>query len=84
MANEKELVLPSGAFATLRTVTVLDFMIASRESKSPDEMPLRLINRAVKIDGKKLTFEQFCELDTRDYFQISSAMSEYISGPVKA
>lgn len=60
----REVVLPSGRFATLRPITWWDKAICANASS--DLLVLGLACRVVTIDGEPLTFQQAQEMELLD------------------
>ena len=75
----KEIVLPSGKFATLRPITWWDKVVCATEST--DTLVFLIACRVVKIDGAELTFEQ-AKLMTLEDAQpiINSICAEMVAG----
>lgn len=67
-----EVVLPSGRFATCHTITVLDWMAATRAT----EPMLELAMRCVTIDGEKFSIEQLLELPLEEYWPILNMVAK--------
>ena len=61
--NVAETVLPSGAFASIRKPTVLDYFM----TMSAEYWQVAMIARIVTIDGKKLSYAEWMEMDLEEY-----------------
>ena len=61
--NVAETVLPSGAFASIRKPTVLDYFM----TMSPEYWQVAMIARIVTIDGKKLSYAEWLEMDLEEF-----------------
>lgn len=79
------MVLPSGAFAKLRTVTWRDRIEAMLAGKGNTEIYfVHLVARTVSIDEKPVTFDQALEFDVRDADALIAALVPLLTGPIKA
>ena len=61
--NVAETVLPSGAFASIRKPTVLDYFI----TMPAEYWQVAMIARIVTIDGKKLSYAEWLEMDLEEF-----------------
>ena len=61
--NVAETVLPSGAFASIRKPTVLDYFM----TMSAEYWQVAMIARIVTIDGKKLSYAEWLEMDLEEF-----------------
>lgn len=92
-----EIALPSGIFARIRPLTMLDRMIADLNGKSAESvfaktagderagLPMMipaLIARCVLFDDKTFTIEEVLAMDARDTEVLCCAMLPYLKGPI--
>jgi hypothetical protein len=85
--EHKEVILPSGAFAKIRSLTWGDRILANigAAASGGGEMYLaHLVARVATIDGEAVTVEQALELDLRDADALITALLPYITGPVRS
>ena len=61
--NVAETVLPSGASASIRKPTVLDYFI----TMPAEYWQVAMIARIVTIDGKKLSYAEWLEMDLEEF-----------------
>jgi hypothetical protein len=66
----KEVELPSGKKAKIYRGKVRDFVQAQKMTRDPDELTVALISRIVEIDGRKLPYEEWLEVDLQDFMKI--------------
>lgn len=93
--DQVEIVLPSGAFCTVRRVKFFDVAVSVlRASVLGSETPWNevgvnvtlacvLAARVCKLDDKPMTPRDMLEMDCRDGNALFTKMNEYLSGPVK-
>jgi hypothetical protein len=80
----KELVLPSGAFAKIRTMTGADVAKVSAIAKAnSDDWLLATVVTCVLVDDIPLTPELYNKMDARDILALSASLSEYLTGPIR-
>ena len=71
-----EMVLPSGRFATIRDITVLDLIVAWDEN--PVAMQAKLAASITTIDGEKLTDHQWLLMDLDEFMPILVYVGEQL------
>lgn len=62
----REFTLPDGKKAVIRAPKVKDLIIAQKkvgQNASPQEGAIALLSETLEIDGKKLSYEDFLEMD---------------------
>jgi hypothetical protein len=77
VVNVKEVVLPSGRFASVRPITLGD--VTAAHAENPYLMLARLAPLTTKIDGSPLTPEMFLEMEMDDFFPIQELLTADIA-----
>ena len=72
----REIVLPSGKFASMRPVLALDILL----SFTKDFPNVGLMERTVTIDGERLTYEQYLAMDAVEFMPILGMVAEATKG----
>ena len=72
----REVVLPSGKFASMRPVLALDILL----SLTKDFPNVGLMERTVTIDGERLTYEQYLAMDAVEFMPILGMVAEATKG----
>lgn len=80
----KEVVLPSGGFARIRSLQGRDMQAISNLTKGGKDTVLAIIAVAVMIDDVPITIEQVEAMDMRDVLCLTHELAPYIHGPIKA
>jgi len=78
----REVILPSGAFAKVRSLTGRDYLMM-KEPIGDKDLMFVMITRAVVIDDAPITYEQLLDMDMRDVSALGTEMAKYVSGPVR-
>lgn len=78
----KEIVLPSGRFASIRPITWWDKVICS--NPSTDVLVTGIACRVVTIDGEPLTFAQAQEMHVAEANPIISSICEELIAGIKS
>lgn len=78
----REVVLPSGRFATLRPITWWDKAICANASS--DMLVLGIATRVVTIDGEPLTFQQAQEMEIAEANPLISLICEELIAGIRS
>lgn len=86
MAEQRnETVLPSGAFATVRTLKGEDLLEANRILvRTGQDMAFTLMSLSMTVDGKPVTYRQLVEMDIRDVLVLQQILSPYLTGAIRS
>lgn len=76
MSKEKEVALPSGKFARVRSMTVGD-MIACCDANHY-AMGAKLAVRCATIDGEQITLDQVLAMDFEDFAPINEVLGGFL------
>jgi hypothetical protein len=86
IAQEREIVLPSGAFCRIRRLTGADLVRLNLEKvgKSDDKADpsFTLLTYCLHIDDKPVTYDQLEKMDLRDVMVLSRELNILIGGPI--
>lgn len=74
-----EVVLPSGRFARLRTLTGRDYLSAQKMISEGVDSSLVFIVLGVTIDDKPVTYEEVLNMELCEVYNITSMVSKYLS-----
>lgn len=82
--KDNEHILPSGQFATVRSLKGHDFVAAQIISRATgQDLVFLLTCTAVQIDGKQLEYQQLMDMDLRDVMKIQAIVSPYLTGAIQ-
>lgn len=82
--KSKEIVLPTGAYCNVRTLTGRDWLagrVIAELNKA--DIIFTLATLCTKIDDKPLSYDQLLDMDLRDVMVLTKLINEYLNGPVK-
>jgi len=79
---DREVILPSGAFARVRRLTGRDYIVV-RASAAGKDIGFLMITKAVTIDGAPVSYEQLLDMDILDVLKLNSEVEQLISGSFK-
>lgn len=74
--SDKEIVLTSGKFASIREPIMLDIMMTYHEN--PMVMMSFLVTRLAKLDGEPITALQFSSMSVQEAAPIMNVIGEYL------
>ena len=80
----REIVLPSGRFATIRRLTGADLLaLPQTASFNTNALTMHLITLAVRIDGEAVTMQDLTAMDLQDVLPLYSEVARLIAGPAE-
>lgn len=74
MSNTKEITLSDGRKAVIRKGKGRDLIAAINKVNNENETPFSLVAELTEINGKKLIFEDFIDMDLEDFMAIMEGM----------
>lgn len=79
---KREVVLPSGRFASMRTMTWGD-LVACYDTVNVARMSAKLAACLVSIDGQPLTIDQIMQMEAAEFFPINEIICKEITAALK-
>lgn len=79
--NKREVVLPSGRFASIKAMTWGDVVVCYDQNAMA--MSAKLASRMVSIDGQPVTLDQVMEMEACEYFPINEIICKEIVEAMK-
>jgi hypothetical protein len=84
--SDREIILPSGKFASIREIKWLDYVMAETLIQAYPHLHMGtiLLVYCVKIDGEPVTYDQLTGMDIRDVLPLIGSIYTSLTSPVEA